>query len=210
MTNFAPLTQRAFARALPTLCLALALGLTTPAPAKAGYLDDLWTCWFSSCDDEPEETTPPAAETGVIQLVYMVGDTFFPDRIHATPGDKIKFYNLTSGTMRVRATDSSWASGYLSKDQSYSFIVQEDTTLTFQKSGYNSNMTGRIYLASVPASVDFGDLIDYQGNIVGKDGTAFAEAEGLGYTLAAVGGTLRTVGNGLAKGLTSALGIGNN
>jgi hypothetical protein len=60
------------------------------------------------------------------------------------------------------------------------------------------------------ASVNFGDLIDYNGNVVGKDGVVVKTADGLGYTLASVGGTVREVGNGLAQGLTSTLGLGNN
>ena len=57
--------------------------------------------------------------------------------------------------------------------------------------------------------VDFGDLIDHDGTVIGKEGIDIRPAEDLGYTLARLGGTLRGVGDGLVDGVTSLLGLGN-
>ena len=191
--------------------VAIFLAPTLPTAASAGLL----SCFFGGCNYGGGSTgggssTPEAAETGVIHVVFIVGDSFFPKEIHAQAGDEIKFYNLTYGSTKVRATDWSWSSDYLDRNQEYSFILQEDTTTSFQKSSYYTQMIGNITIGATPASVDFGDLIDSEGNIVGKDGVAEVTADGLGYTLAALGGTARDVGHGLAKGLTSVLGGGNN
>lgn len=211
-TRYLPLLKQT----LRATSIAILLAPTLPAPASAGLL----SCFFGGCfgtggssggsTSGGGTSTPTAAETGIIHVVFVVGDSFFPTQIHAAAGDRIKFYNLTNGSVRIRATDSSWNTGYLDRNQQYSFVLQQSTTRTFQKQSYNTQMTGAISLASAPASVSFGDLIDYEGYIVGKDGSAVQPAEGLGYTLASLGGTLRLVGNGLAKGLTSTFGGGNN
>ena len=201
--------------AMPLLVGCLAMPAT---PAVAGPFGDYFGCFFGGCfgdggwNDEPEEETPePADPTGVIQTVFIVGDGFFPTTVHANPGDEILFHNLRNAALRVEAVDGSWTSDAINKNFSWSFIVQEGMELEFQKWSYGyTSMRGEISLDAVPASVDFGDLIDYEGNVVGKDGVVGKTADGLGYTLADLGGTVRSIGDGLALGLTSALGLGNN
>ncbi|GAA6149323.1 cupredoxin domain-containing protein [Pseudooceanicola nitratireducens] len=223
------------------LVMSLALGFA--APAQAGPFSDWLNCITrgicggggsggggggggggSGGGNTPEPVDP----TGIVHPVYLVGGAFFPDEVHAQPGDEIKFYNLANTTHTVRADDWSWESDALSKDQSWSLIVQEDTELLFRRSSYNSSYYGEIILGDKPEAVDFGDLIDENGNVIGKDEEVVRQAEGLGYTLAEVGGLIQDVGSGLssllsgisgdgtsdgngsALGLTQGFGVGNN
>lgn len=156
----------------------------------------------------PCVTACPVAQTGVIHPVFIVGNAYFPDRVYAKPGDEIVFHNLASTSHRVRATDNSWSSGTLWEGQSYRLEVQSTTKSTFYKVG-KSSVSGRFYIASTPTMVDFGDLIDHDGTVIGKEGIDIRPAEDLGYTLARLGGTLRGVGDGLVDGVTSLLGLGN-
>lgn len=202
------------------LAIVAALTMTSATPAEAGFGCWLWGCG-SEEEEEEEEVAEDVAPTGVIHPIYMVGDAFFPDIVHAQPGDAILFYNLANTSQRVKADDNSWQSDYLSYHQSWSMIVQANTELEFRKSSYYGSFYGEIKLENVPDEVNFGDLIDGYGEIIGKDGVVVATADGLGYTLAAVGGLVQDVagaagdllggvlgGNGL--GLTEDLGVGNN
>ncbi|GGE20022.1 hypothetical protein GCM10011360_05940 [Primorskyibacter flagellatus] len=181
-------------------------GSATPSRADLG---DLLGCILgcSSGSGSSGSTVPP---TGIIHVVYIAGDVYFPREVRVKPGDEVKFYNLTSSGHKVRASDSSWSSGTLYKNQSWSLVVQSNTKLSFQKSSFFSSMSGQIIIGNPPSAFDFGDLVDYAGNVVGKDGVVVKTADGLGYTLASLGGTVRTVGDGLTKGLTTTLGLGNN
>ncbi|EAQ04848.1 hypothetical protein OB2597_06180 [Pseudooceanicola batsensis HTCC2597] len=208
------------------LALVAGLVMSSATPSQAGLFD----CFFGGCwnwggggggdDDDGGAANEDVAPTGIIHPVYMVGSSFFPDRVHAQPGDEIKFYNLAYTSQRIRADDYSWESDYLSRNDSWSLIVQADTELEFRKSGYGGTYYGEIKLQSPPSAVDFGDLVDPDGNVVGKDGSAIGLAEGLGETLAHVGGSLRDVGGGLTSALfgdgnggelgLGTLGLGNN
>jgi hypothetical protein len=192
------------------LCVALGIGAAgaSAVPARAG-LGDLIGCILGNCDSGggSGSAVPP---TGVVQTIYIVGDTFFPATVHANYGDEIKFYNLVRSDIKVEATNGSRSSDWIKKNKSWSFVAQPDMRLSFQKKQWFSNMKGEVKIGQPDASVNFGDLIDYNGNVVGKDGVVVKTADGLGYTLASVGGTVREVGNGLAQGLTSTLGLGNN
>lgn len=202
------------------------------APVHAGSLSDAFNCYFTSCGSSSGSGSSgsgssgtggvpgaPVAPTGRINVVYLVGSSFFPETIHAKPGDEIKFYNLANTTQRVRADDYSWQSDYLSKNQSWSMIVTPNTQLMFRKSGYGT-FYGEIKLEPLPEAVAFGDLIDGYGNVIGKDGSTVKYATGLGSTLASVGGLIQDTGtpimgivgqgSGLALGLTETLGLGNN
>ena len=194
---------------LKTAAMAAFLICGTALPSSAGLFGDI-ICITGICNTGGGSTQPPATETGVIQVVFMVGDGFFPDKVHAKPGDRIKFYNLSTSSVKVKADDNSWSSGYLGKNESYSFILQDNTTLGFTKAGWFTSMSGTILREDPPAAVNFGDLVDYKGNVVGKNGVVVRQAEGLGYTLAGLGGTMRDVGNGLALGLNTSLGLANN
>lgn len=201
--------------ALLSLCLAASAVALTATPSQAGLIG----CILLGNCSGGSEPTPDVPATGVIHPVFIAGDTFFPNKIHAKLGDEVKFYNLTNGSFRVEATDNSWRSTSMSKNKSWSIILQEDVSRNFQKdSYYSSSMRGSITLDELPASVDFGDLIDGYGNIIGKDGSQEAVARGLGKTLASVGGLVQNVGdvvgglvgNGNGNGLTDDYGIGNN
>lgn len=188
----------------------LVAAMCLPVTAQSSQAGPIACALFGICDDEEEEVEE-VDPTGVIHTVYIVGDIFFPDEIHAALGDEIKFYNLRNSAIRVEASDDSWESTSINKNYSWSFVIQEGVELEFQKKSYGySSMKGEILLEPIPASVDFGDLIDYEGNVIGADGVIVATAAGLGYTLAGVSGTVRNIGNGLALGLTTALGLGNN
>ncbi|WP_136637247.1 hypothetical protein [Pseudooceanicola onchidii] len=194
---------------------ALSLGATA-TPSQAG-LGDFLNCFFGcyggggggwsgggggggNTDVDP---------TGVIHTVFIVGDTFFPTRVYAEPGDELKFYNLRNSSIKVQADDSSWNTGWLSRNQSWSMVMQSDDELDFRKSSYGyTSMRGEVRLEDRPSSVDFGDLIDPNGNIIGKDGETVELASGLGYTLAGVSGLLQDVGNGLGGLLGGGLGLG--
>jgi len=200
---------------------ALLLAATAAAPARADQFATFFGCYFGCTSGSGSTTTGGSSggggtasatvpANGVVQMTYLVGGGFLPDRIRGKAGDTITIYNLTNSTTKVRATDNSWSSGYLSKNQSYSFVLQDTTKRDFQTSSSYSPATAKILLEDTPAAVDFGDLIDYQGMIVGNDGVIIREADGLGYSLAAVGGTFRTVVNGLTLGLTATLAVNQN
>lgn len=187
--------------ALFTMMLAL-LGLGASAtPSQA-----LCILFCGGGTEEPEVPL-----TGVIHPVYVVGGGFFPDTIYAAEGDQVKFYNLRGSSLRVEGSgswsDDSWTSSRMYTDDSWSMTVKDGVKLGFRNT-LDWGMTGEIKIASVPAAVDFGELIDPNGNIIGKEGTSVGVAEGLGYTLAGVGGLVQDVTKGL--GLTDAFGLGNN
>lgn len=216
--------------ALLSLVLAASTLGVTATPSQAG-IGDFFGCFFGCYGGggggggsygggggggEVEEVEEVDA-TGIIHTVFIVGDAFFPTEVHASPGDELKFYNLRSSSIRVAADDDSWTSDYMSKDESWSLILQENTELQFRKKSYGySYMQGEVFLEDPPASVAYADLIDANGNVIGKDGETAYVAEGLGYTLAAVSGTMQDVGQGLvdsagnALGLTDDFGVGNN
>lgn len=213
------------------LILSLMIGslLALTNPAYAGKKGGSGGCKYS-CDskwgDDDEDEVEPVDPTGIIHTIFIVGDGFFPELVHANPGDEIKFYNLRNSSIKVEATDESWTSSTIYKNNSWSFIAQEGMELNYQKeSYYSTSMKGEITLDSRPAAVEYGDLIDPYGNMIGKDGTAEGVAEGLGYTLAGVSGLVQDTGdgvgdllgaatgsngNGLGLGLTEAYGNGNN
>ncbi|WP_375175398.1 hypothetical protein [Pseudooceanicola sp.] len=194
---------------LRPLCLGLILSAfslgASATPASADIAQALY-CLFYGCDWDDEEEVEHVDPTGVIHTVFIVGDAFFPEEIHASPGDELKFYNLRSSSIRVKADDGSWTSTNMSKNQSWSLILQADTELQFRKNGYSSPyMYGEVFLEDPPASVAFGDLIDPSGNVIGKGGEVAYVASGLGRTLAGVSGNVQDVGQGLGN----LLGLGN-
>lgn len=199
--------------ALLSLTLAASTLGMTATPSHAG-LGDLLNCFFGGCTYSGGggggggggSTPAPVDPTGVIHTVFIVGDAFFPEKVYAQPGDELKFYNLRNTSMRVKADDNSWTSSSMSKNQSWSIVLQSNTKLKFRKSSYGyTSMQGEVYLQNTPSAVAFGDLVDPYGNVIGKDGDVAYVAEGLGYTLAGVSGTLQDVGQGL-NNLTSGLG----
>ena len=185
--------------------LVLTLLSMSASPSQAQW------CWFGCWEPEPEPEPEPVEPTGVMHVVYMVGNGFMPDEIHAQLGDTVKFYQLAYTTQRVEATDNSWTSDYLYKGDSWQFMIDHDTGLNFEKkvSSWSwTDMTGRLLLEDIPSAVALGDLIDHNGQIIGKDGKPKGNAAGLGKTLAMVGGVVNNVGLGL--GLNTDLGLGNN
>lgn len=157
------------------------------APAKAGTVENLVNCLLSSC----------SAETGVVHPVFVVGDTFLPNRIYAEYGDTILIHNLRQSELRLRAKDKSWSSPYLSQNENWAFVLQPSIGKDFSERGNWWGETAKISIGDPPSAVDYGDLVDHQGNIVGKDGSVVRLAEGLGYTLANLGGVLRNLLGGL-------------
>ena len=201
---------------LPRVLAVAALSFaTTAVPAQAGFFDCMFTgnC-YGGGGDNGGNTPPDAEPTGVIHTVYLVGSGAFPDVLHVAYGDTIMFHNLQYSSVKIEATDGSWTSDTINRNYNWSFVVQPGTALSFRKKsygwGYSNELRGDIKIEDVPDRVAYGDLIDYNGYIVGKDGRDVRQADGLGRTLAAISGTKRKVGNGLALGLTTSLGLGNN
>ncbi|MGI3168562.1 hypothetical protein ACRARG_05390 [Pseudooceanicola sp. C21-150M6] len=205
-------------RLLPAILVALALTPAAPSPASAA---SLLCALFNTCDDDDDEDVEA---TGVVHVVYGVGGAFMPDRVFAAAGDEVKFYNLSSNGLKVKEKNNDWSSTTLYRNQSYTVMVSGTNDIEFRKSTYgNTSMTGKILMESVPDEFDYGELIDSNGNIIGKDGVVVGVATGLGYTLAAVGGVVQDLvggltggtsgngnGNGNANGLTNDYGDGNN
>ena len=189
--------------------LVLTLLSMSATPSQAQWWNCWWGCWPPP---DPEPEPEPVEPTGVTHVIYMVGDGFMPDLTHAQLGDTITFYQLAYANQKVEADDGSWTSQNISRNNSWSFMIDHDTGLDFKKrvTGWYSstNMTGEIVLEDVPDVVNLGDLIDHEGNIIGKDGTSKGLATGLGYTLAGVNGVVKNLGKGL--GLNTDLGLGNN
>ncbi|GGE20010.1 hypothetical protein GCM10011360_05930 [Primorskyibacter flagellatus] len=207
------MTRESLKSAILSLTLGLGLMTATAIPSRAG-VGDLIACLLGGCSSQGNNQSTGSGSdvevTGVVQTIYIVGDTFFPNTVHANYGDEIKFHNLVNAAIKVEATNGSWSSDAINKNKSWSFIVQPGLKLSFQKKQWFSNMKGEVKIGEPNASVNYGDLIDYNGNVVGKDGVVVKVADGLGKTLADLGGTVRKVGNGLALGLTTTLGLGNN
>lgn len=215
------------------LVLALLLAIPAlPLTATPSQALCIFFCGGYGGDDDEDET-PEVTATGIIHPVYIVGETFFPDTLHVAEGDEVKFYNLRNSSIRVEADSSGygsnrtdgWTSDRLYKNESWSVLVYDGLSLDFEDK-YDSHMKGEIKIEATPDSVDFGELIDADGNIIGKDGAVTGVATGLGYTLAGVGGVVQDVGdgvgdlvggllggsngNGNANGLTDDYGNGNN
>ncbi|WP_407495452.1 hypothetical protein [Pseudooceanicola sp. MF1-13] len=196
---------------LPALTIAAMLGAFPAAPAKAGLLDGIGDIiCIIGCSGGGSgggsAPTPPVDPTGRIHPVYMVGGSFFPDVVHAKPGDIVKFYNLANTSQRVRANDYSWTSDFLSRDESWEILVTGNTELEFHKTGFG-RFYGAISLDPLPASVDYGDLVDANGNVVGKGGTVARAAQGLGRTLAGVGGVVQDTTGALGDTVGGLLGV---
>ncbi|SLN53284.1 hypothetical protein ROJ8625_02723 [Roseivivax jejudonensis] len=63
--------------------------------------------------------------------VVILGDGFFPEIVHADPGDTIRFVNGVDLVTAATATDESWSTGLIFLNQEKVVTVTEGMTKTF-------------------------------------------------------------------------------
>lgn len=75
--------------------------------------------------------TPVVAEE---HYVLMMGNGYFPKRIHVVPGDTIRFINMTPYAMSATAEDGSWDAGVLQQNEEVVLTVTDGMTKGFVNS----------------------------------------------------------------------------
>ncbi|MDF1857301.1 hypothetical protein [Pseudooceanicola sp.] len=103
-----------------------------------------------------EEVVP---YTGKTHVVIFVGDAVFPARTYADYGDRILFVNKTYSTTGVEATNETWYSDDLSRNEGYLLLVQEGVKTEFrEKDGSSySSIQGDFQINQMPTEVDYPD-----------------------------------------------------
>ncbi len=122
-------------------------GALRPAPLRLAALFSLFA--LASCGAAEHETHAPSAattETGKVHVIDIIDFRFEPDTLTVAPGDRITWRNRDVVPHTATASDKSWDSGNLNRDEDWSMIAPAAGAFDYI-CAYHPSMKGQIAIS---------------------------------------------------------------